>query len=1206
MTIRAGGALAITACAVLLVSSPAHAGAACTSESQCKTSCDGGDLPSCRELGRMYATGDGVEPDHAAAAEAWGKACTLGGTGKVDARSCLELSKLRRSGWVFEVPRDLYASEDELGAALDTATPACDSDGGQACYTVALAERERLERDGWPKDQKDRGADVVARAKKACDGGVVDACVFIRRDLWPVLNAELVTADAFNDAGELAEKKLLSLCTDGNAEACFQGAGYINDQKQAKTITAAVDKGCDAGKPKACLGKAMVLLAQLTSFDKDNADLQLAIKLFIDACAKTKGEFCTNFGEGMIHDSELEELGAHDPEKGLAILRVQCESGDSYACYIAGKNLVADKPKEATKLLDRSCKLTAPVDPQGNETKCQACNDDSTLPECKRRETWHVSTQCLGGNEEMCETLGDRYLSGDGVDKSNKDAAQSFKYACDSSIKSACGKLDDVCHADGSITHDVCAPSLLHTDVFYEAEWQLRTNQKATLSDGTAADTTQDKVTLGGGASAGAGVSLERGHLDADLVVSVVLDRARQAAVKLVVEELKSKMRGHGLRSYMRDLLEQGAKLLADTTSLRRDALQDLGMTLVRAFAASNLVRTVLGDVDALKAAPTIGPLIAGWKDAWIADKDGHIAPDLEAYLADTAYWALGAEPIFQREGASDEPAPACPFKDDRKALCDALASRDAVTKSLHIDGVLTALNMVRALGSAGGMDIRRLIEAIVQSTSIVDFASTPGLNINQWQAHIVDDLRTRFTVLRDRMADLSRLVNPKTYADDSTIDVLTLARQAKAVRTFLATDDAQLLLGASIGGDLAGVLSLDQFASGGLQAPPTPEILAQARKDAGAALDRLGSSWLSRLSKKSKPVFDSIDKVFASLDELDKDVLAIRSALEHHQPMGADVHTHLSIDDLPLGDLDELLAVFPKVVDTLDTLDAGVRDVLPQLDLRGVRFARSSVVRLLGFLDLMSRVARSVRLTQTVKQVIDTLALLGRWKDGEFSAPLYDMLQPVLDVIETRNPMPLEQLFAIVGRVRLDSLVTSLDIDDPCSNEDRAECWVFKIAYSLQEAITREGDSIKIDGAEVAKRLATFGDDFRRREKSRFYFHLTVGMGTISTQGTQFAPLISEQIGFGWATPSFWHDRLTFKVGIAASGILYRMLLDNKESDAVMGNAFVAVDIYDLVELYGAATALVYPPTDMEDAHVEPGVSFGLSVPLSAYLERL
>ena len=86
------------------------------------------------------------------------------------------------------------------------------------------------------------------------------------------------------------------------------------------------------------------------------------------------------------------------------------------------------------------------------------------------------------------------------------------------------------------------------------------------------------------------------------------------------------------------------------------------------------------------------------------------------------------------------------------------------------------------------------------------------------------------------------------------------------------------------------------------------------------------------------------------------------------------------------------------------------------------------------------------------------------------------------------------------------------------------------------------------------------------------------------------------------------WRDRLTFKVGPAASGVLYRALLDSSESNAIMLHpALLAVDVYDLVELYvSPATVLVYPPTDDRGTVLRWGVSAGLSVPLSAYLERL
>jgi len=102
--------------------------------------------------------------------------------------------------------------------------------------------------------------------------------------------------------------------------------------------------------------------------------------------------------------------------------------------------------------------------------------------------------------------------------------------------------------------------------------------------------------------------------------------------------------------------------------------------------------------------------------------------------------------------------------------------------------------------------------------------------------------------------------------------------------------------------------------------------------------------------------------------------------------------------------------------------------------------------------------------------------------------------------------------------------------------------------------------------------------------------------------------PLISEQIGFGIASPSFFGDRLTFKVGAAASGLLYRATLDSAESKAIMVHPmFFALDIGDLVELYvSPGMVMLYPPEEMRSTELRWGASVGISVPLSAYLERL
>ena len=150
-------------------------------------------------------------------------------------------------------------------------------------------------------------------------------------------------------------------------------------------------------------------------------------------------------------------------------------------------------------------------------------------------------------------------------------------------------------------------------------------------------------------------------------------------------------------------------------------------------------------------------------------------------------------------------------------------------------------------------------------------------------------------------------------------------------------------------------------------------------------------------------------------------------------------------------------------------------------------------------------------------------------------------------------------------------------------------------------------------------RRIASHGDDFRRKHRWRGYFHLTVGVGALTSrasdvatpegaEGRRSVPIIAEQIGFGWASPAVWKGRLTFKFASAASGLLYRAVLDSKESKAIMLHPpFVAVDVYDLVELYvSPATIMVYPPEGGQGTQLRWGVSAGLSVPLSAYLERL
>lgn len=135
------------------------------------------------------------------------------------------------------------------------------------------------------------------------------------------------------------------------------------------------------------------------------------------------------------------------------------------------------------------------------------------------------------------------------------------------------------------------------------------------------------------------------------------------------------------------------------------------------------------------------------------------------------------------------------------------------------------------------------------------------------------------------------------------------------------------------------------------------------------------------------------------------------------------------------------------------------------------------------------------------------------------------------------------------------------------------------------------------------------------KRHKWRGSLHLTVGFGDLYSDPAadtaieyRNVPLISEQIGVGYASPSFSKDRLSFKVATAASGLLYRAVLDSEESKAVMVHPILfALDIGELVELYvSPAMLLIYPPEGGRNGTVRWGASVGLSVPLTAYLERL
>jgi hypothetical protein len=368
------------------------------------------------------------------------------------------------------------------------------------------------------------------------------------------------------------------------------------------------------------------------------------------------------------------------------------------------------------------------------------------------------------------------------------------------------------------------------------------------------------------------------------------------------------------------------------------------------------------------------------------------------------------------------------------------------------------------------------------------------------------------------------------------------------------------------------------------------------------------------------------LDALNAPMMKFRRSIVEIETILSRYKPprkpgadITVDVDATFEIAHVPLYALPELLDQLKSVATNLKEIDTQLAPVFPGAARPKLKFAVSAVVRLLGFLDMMERVARTARLNQTCGDVMSALRLLGRFQDDEFTAPLFDVMDPILHAMKTHEPMGVELLYTVISQVRLDSLISSLADTErkPCNGKDGGyECWTFKIIHSLQESVVRNGDSISLDGGAFAKRLASHGDDFRRRHKWRGYFHLTVGLGGLYStlpdamqrdgESARTVPLVGEQIGFGWASPTFWDETMTFKTGVYGSGILYRLALDSSESNAIMVSPFVALDMFDLLEVYAGPMALVYPPTDSTDASLEWGVAAGVTVPLSSYLDRL
>lgn len=1204
----------------------ATAGPVCAGIDACASACDDGkgNLAACTELGlQLLLPGPKQAPKRAA--DAFRQGCGISAEFSFDpnrgeAKACWQLAQLRKEGWLFIVDRDMSNYLMLVNRAESLAERKCTDADPSGCVTAAAA-LSALHSQITPT------ADEVGKPLKLAELGCVTgkdfgACRVLRSFLW-----NLEYRDQKRDDAERLRKAIaqvsLSTCIRDGGEACTIARNEVSGA-DLQALQAAVDKRCTDGVVSECATKYYWTLVYEA---KDEAKTHAAAEKLYALCNDNTNAMCAPLFGDLIVGRVRFGLKV-EPAAALALATKRCDAGDVEACRVVGRVFSKSGPAamrdEAKSLIyaERACAGTVP------SKNCSECYTQPELASCKMRAAVSQYSKCVDSAAVgTCEQAANVFLQGKLVDKDLERGAKLLRRGCDSADKTACTALEDVCAKNPELPAESCAQALIHNDLFYEAEYQLEAGGSLDLVDvGKTPPARPAGTVTVGDVVANAPTGYQRGKLDADLVVNVVLDRARQAAVSLVVDKL---MEAEQLsrHQYLRDLLTQGAGLLADPSTLRREKFADLGMTVVRAFVAANLIDSLYPKGRQFRAVP----LATATAEALKVDVKLALPAELHAYLVDVAYYWLGETRLFGSGPGRVHLPPICPWPTGAPAqFCTVMSERVNAERLIGVDKVLDGLRLAKALHDGGFDDLRRLIEAASHSRTIADFANTPGLSLPTWQSSIIGDSRDRIASLRTGLTSL-RVLGRASVFSERGMELPQLLDHAKRARTTLALPGTAMSIGGEHTMHLYRLIALIEAAERELHgADGKPDfdpitdslsplldrptmVMTKLRHDAIDGHNAWGAAGKIEFEKKLAGLDDAMEQVSPALARLETTILQIRGLFARYP--GPDGRPATNVDSLPLYAMPELKRELQAALAALLAVDEGLRRLAPGQSSSQLRFARSTTVRLLGFLDLMDRIARSSQLSMRAGDVVAALRILGGTQIGVFDAPLYDVLEPVIDAIRTHEPMSLELLFSVIAHVRLDSLIGALQGDaNACKNDSSVDCWTTKLLHALQESVERDNGQVRIDGGKFAERLANHGDDFRKRHTWRGFLHLTVGVGGLYTDPVTDAgsarrstPLIAEQIGFGLASPAFWKNRLTFKVGAAASGVLYRALLDSDESNAIMVHPlFFALDVTDLVEVYvSPAMMMFYPPTETSDTAFRWGASIGVSVPLSAYLER-
>ncbi len=368
-----------------------------------ESGCELGELRACHQLARLTGRGVAGTVDAPRATALLQKACDGG-----HELSCAEL------GLRFALARGAGANPALASVLLargqKAAAAACKKGDGQACLTVALAQREGLLPGGAKAFEPGlRRALTLLRARCAAE-----------EPLTCGLAGELLQSGAGAPADAAGARPLLQhACEEQDAPACRllaeaheEGLGGKVDVARASALD---EQACQRGLTESCVALAG-RLRRGVGVKQDEARaaslLSKAVPALTAACERGEGEGCFTLGE-LARGGGVPELEAKGPaaarsfyERAAPFLRLRCEKGEARACAKVAQDLL--EGLSATANLSAGLKL--------------------------------LRRACDVGDALGCYALAERYATGDGRDTDTRRALALHRHACELGHVGACAQ----------------------------------------------------------------------------------------------------------------------------------------------------------------------------------------------------------------------------------------------------------------------------------------------------------------------------------------------------------------------------------------------------------------------------------------------------------------------------------------------------------------------------------------------------------------------------------------------------------------------------------------------------------------------------------------------------------------------------------------------------------------------------------------------